>query len=298
MKKLKAFAYILKKSLTSLEYYKDVIKTELGFSIKYLASLAFILAIIVTVKISIFSTPKIQSALKTGMEDAREIFPKDLIITAESGQITINQPEPYAIPFPEEYTANLEETATEAFPKNIVVFDSDGTLNDMATYETLALVNNTNLLLQNTTKTEVYPLNDMPDGQLTYDRVSQNVNDVIDLLKYTPLIIFVAVLVGLMIYYVGIRAFYLVFVALILMVIGLLQKQKHPFQDYYQVALHTMTLPLLLEVVLILVGVSVNVSWLFGLINLVFGFLVLNKLRSTKPVGTTPTAPENNASQG
>ena len=59
MSKIKAFGYIYYKSITSIKYYRDVLKAEFSFSFKYFATIAVIASLIITAVASVEIYPEV-----------------------------------------------------------------------------------------------------------------------------------------------------------------------------------------------------------------------------------------------
>ncbi len=160
MKKIKAFIYTFYKSLTSLEYYKDLLKVTLGFSIKYLLTLAVIGTVFATLALSTSVIPAVKSWTKTFVFEFKNVYPKDLEITITDNKWSLNKPEPYAIPTPTSLAKTMEEgpdqTTNEedkvAFPKNLIIFDKKGTIDQFEKGDTLVLVNENNFITKGKNK--------------------------------------------------------------------------------------------------------------------------------------------------
>lgn len=277
MSKLKAFFYSFYKSLSSLNYYKDVVLAPLSFSVKYFFMLTILVSIGISGVTTILAFPKIQKGINTFVNTASSYYPDDLIITSKSGQVSINKPEPYIVPFPKSDTPTNELQLKEV-PLNLIVFDSNGTLDDMEKYKTLILVNKSNLLVKTQDKIEVRSFKDYPDGTLTKQDVVKTINSVKPFLSFIPVIMFVAVLFVTLLYYSGIKFVLLLPVALLLMLAGNIKKLQMPFSKYLQIALHTFTLPLMVELISMIAKYPIKLPLWFFILNLLFGILVVSKL--------------------
>ncbi len=278
MKKLKAAFFVFKQSLTEEHYYKDIIKMNLGFSIKYI----FVMALLATA----ITLPKVAKPLLTDFKETLnslsasmlELYPEDLIINIKEGKISINQPEPYYFKMPgelEEYSTTENE---EEYPENLIVFDSMGTLDDLDIYKTIVLVNDKNILIKESNSIEVYPLKDAPDTEVTKEKFAEGVSTLDKFIKVLPYIVLVMVVIISLVYYFGFRLVYLFPVAFILHLIGKSRNQKYEFKQYYMIAIHAMTMPLVFEVIASLISLNVELPFWFMLLNLVVGILAVIKL--------------------
>ena len=274
MKKLKAAIYVFINSLTSQKYYQHIVETRFSFSLKYFAVLALIASLITfssTVKPITRDLSEGIGALETTVLSA---YPKDLIITLKSGELSINQPEPYIFVMPKDFAAEPEDAEPVAkTPSNFLVFDSNGTLNDLEKYDTLILVNKTNILVQSNNKVEVYPLKDYPDGELTAETLRSLATEIRPFLKAIPYIVLGFALLGTVLYYFGFRLAYLLIVSLLLMAFGALRGLKLSFSKYYQVGLHAITLPLIVEVLSDAFQYPINYPYWFLMLNVLVGVI-------------------------
>jgi hypothetical protein len=280
MKKIKAFFYVYYKSLTTVKYYQDILKTELGFSMKYFFALAIIATLIVAVSTSVREVPKIKSAVDGVLTQSQELYPEDLVITIENGQMSTNQPDPVIISMPQ--VPGVQEPDPAADFDNLVVIDEEGTLGDMEKYNTLFLVNESNILVWSEGRIEVYPLRDLPNTEITRETINNLVERFEGWIRLIPYIITVLVFVALLFYYLGFRLVYLLPVALIFFIIGSIRGLKLTYGKYYQIGLHTITLPLTVEMIAVLVGIPILFPFWFFIVNILFGVLVISSLEVQK----------------
>ncbi len=280
MSKLKAFLYIFYKSLTSPKYYADVVKTHLSLSMKYFFTLTLLASIGASIYVTVPLVPKVQSAIKQGTTMVLDTFEDDLVITVKEGELSINKPEPYIIPLPEKASTDLE-----GVPESLIVFDSDGTLDDFEnTYDTLVLVNSVNMLMKDDTGIRVESLKQLPDGQLTKADLREVAAAVEPLTKYVPFVLGVFVFIGIAFSYMVFNLVHLLFVALILFLIGKSRRMQLVFSDYYQIAIHTFTLPFILQLFANAFKVDVPFASWFLVTNLAFAFLMMLKMGTSAEV--------------
>ena len=277
MSKLKAFYYSFYKSVSSLSYYKNVVLAPLSFSVKYFLMLTILVSVGISTVATISALPKIQKGLNSFINTAANYYPDDLIITSKGGQISINKSEPFIVPFPK---GSLELTSqTKKELENLIVFDSNGTLDDMEKYKTLILVNKSNLLIQSQAKIEARSFKDYPDGRLTKQEVVKTIDSIKPFISLVPVIMFLAILFGTLLYYAGVKFVLVLPVALGLMLAGNIKKLQMPFPKYLQIALQAFTLPLIIEIISMLVKFPIQLPLWFFILNLLFGILVVSKLK-------------------
>ena len=271
MKKFKAFAYTYTQSLSSVAYYKDVLKATTNFSIKYFLVLAAFATIITTTRVALPLIPEVRDTVRGLFNEISQIYPEELVITAMDGEWNINQKEPFTLAMP--YSLEIEGAG---FPSNILVFYHEGTINDLDELDTLILVNNVNIVTRNNqSKIEAYPLTDIPDGEFTKVKFDDAINRIDKFIDYLPLLMYIFILIGTFFYYFVIRFLCLFLVAFILLAFGTVLGMKEHFNKYFRLALHTFTLPLTFEVSFVLLGLKLDLPFWFLGLNLIFGIVVI-----------------------
>lgn len=302
MKKIKAFIYVFYKSLTSLDYYKDLLKVTVGFSINYLLVLAIIGTIFTTLSLSGNVLPEVKSWTRTFLHEFKNIYPKDLEITVQDNKWSLNKPEPYEIPVPKSLLKTMEESAKPedfkekgAFPKNLFVFDKNGTIDQLEKNNTLILVNENNFITQGKNKIEIYPLKDIPNGKLDQQVFNTFIDKLNQIFSYLPAIVITFIIIFSFIFQFVFRLGYLIIVAALLWIISKIMKSKLGFGELFRISIHTMTLPLVLDIVLTKVFTfEIPFTWWFLVVNTTFSIIVISYLlQENKPkvarvvVGTT-----------
>jgi hypothetical protein len=276
MRRIKAFFYIYFKSLTSVRYYQDILKTDLGFSMKYFLILSLLVTFFVTLFTIAPHMPEVRNVISDFIEETRNVYPEELVFTVENGKMSINQPEPFIVPMSS--LPSLEDTGSAEDFENFLVIDSQGTLNDFETYNTLMLINESNILVGSNGKIEVYPLRELPDLEITQETINELAATAEDFVRYIPYLILLVMLFLFLFYYLGFRLVYLLFVAMILYIIGRVRGQDLSFGNYYKIGLHTITLPLTVEFISMVLGVPVALPFWFFIINILFGIFVIISL--------------------
>ena len=271
MKKLKAFFYVFAKSLTSPEYYKDLIKTTFGFSVKYYLVLVAFASLIAATANTLYIVPEVKTELNIFVENAKSYFPEDLEIKFEDSQWEINKPEPYFFPL---------TTSEDSEVSNLVVFDKDGTIEDMETYNTIVLINEKNMIMVDpeTNGLKTYPLDEIPDTVINYEDFDQIITFAYKFINILPYFFFAIVVFGLLVYYLVMRAVYTAVMGLVVLLVSQLTSLKLDYKKSTQIALHTMTLPIVVSTLLEIVDIQVTFPFAFFILNLALSGFVLYKL--------------------
>ncbi|MBT6401205.1 DUF1189 family protein [candidate division WWE3 bacterium] len=274
MIKLKAAIYVFTKSLTSPKYYNDIVKTNFGFSMKYFSVLALISSLVAFSGLVKPIMTDLGDSLKAVETTVVDSFPDDLEITVKDGEVSINQPEPYIFQTPEEGFESTMEEGQEV-PRNLLVFDSKGTLDDLERYDTLFLVNKSNILAQSSNKIEVYPLDEFPNGTFGAEDIKGLLNEVRPFIDAIPYIVLAVALLGTIVYYFGFRLVFLLVVALVLFAVGNLRGLRMKYSKYYQVGIHALTLPLIIEVLSGVFEYPINMPFWFLTLTVLIGVIGL-----------------------
>lgn len=271
MRWLKTFTHAVTKSLTDASYYNDVVKANMDFSIKYYLSYSILLALLSAGVFAVRYAPEFQKGINTFLDEAVEMYPADLIVSSKDGSISVNKPEPYIIPFP----AGMEG---EDVPVNVVVFYSEGTINDLEELNTFALVNSENIIFKKTNGIEAYDTSEIPNGEMDKSDFEGFINSMREYVYYVPVFMVGAILLGYVIYYWIARLIYNFWAAFLLWVFGKFRNLELPYGKYYQMSLHTMTFPLLAELILYSFDVPLNVPYWFLLLHMIAGVLAVSRL--------------------
>jgi hypothetical protein len=296
MKKLKAFFYIFKQSLTSTDYYKKMLKTEPAFTVKYMAVLFLIMATLTSVATFVRVLPKSQSFLDTQIHKLADLYPQDLEITMVGGEWSINQAEPYVLTLPfmefgndmledRDVRENMNERKNEekeSFPENLIVFDHEGTLEDFEAWDTVALINEKNALVQGEFSTEVMPLRYIPDGKFTHKDFEMFIDNLGEFSKVLPYFLFFVITFLVFFEYFVLRSVYLFVLGGILYLVARLFGTKSSYKDALRIGAHTVTLPLVVRGILSIIWVAFPIPMWFFFLNLGFGAVVLARMNKGK----------------
>jgi hypothetical protein len=275
MKKIKAFIYVYTRSLTNFAYYRDVLKTGFGFSVKYYLFLALLASVITSIAVSIRVIPETSRTFGSLIYNARNAFPDDLVFTIKNGEWSINRPEPFIVPMPK--FGNEGETQDTQTPKNLVVFYNNGTIEDLKNLDTLVVFNKVNVIYRENNKISVMPIKDLPDNVINKAEFDKFVSAFASILRLLPLLIvlvlFLAILAGNIIF----RAFYFAWFSLFVWLASKIVGVKLGYNESARIAIHSATLPLTLGTLFGALGVNPFPFW-FGLLNLLFALFVLRDM--------------------
>mgnify|MGYP001094329603 CR=1 FL=1 len=263
MKKIKAALHVFTQSLISPKYYNEVIKTDLKFSLKYYVVLAFIFASVSAIYTLIPLLPKITKGIDEGISYVLDLYEDDLVIKIEDGKFSINKEEPYIVPLPGGSTSDL--------PSNALVFDSEGTLDDLEAYDTFVLVNRSNILVKNKSDVQVYPLSNFPDSIIAKEDLISLSEQIKDFSRFIPYLVGTVLFLAVLFYYLVFRLVYLLIIGGFLRLVGYFKGLNLSYVQYYKIGIHAMTVPLCFELLNNFFKVSITGLPWFLLVHLIFG---------------------------
>ncbi len=119
----------IKDSIISSDFYKKIPQEiSLRVSIKYLIKASFLFAVLGLIIVGAY-TPKFISSIKESASSFVDSYPENLVVTVKSGNLSINQPEPFVIPLDKKlkegiYSENKEAQSEYKDLENILTIDT------------------------------------------------------------------------------------------------------------------------------------------------------------------------------
>jgi hypothetical protein len=311
MQKLKTFFRTLILSCTSPKYYADVLKTRFSFSFKYFLFLQFLISLAVATLVIL---PVSQFDLVSFLNSAKDSYPANLVVQVENGRLSINQPLPYRIALPGEWSEEMMTDSTTYGPdlRYLMVFQSDENIQGAAdvfaqdsfmvfTESTIYVLDSDNggLRVYPVPEGEAFELNPAVVDQffavLTDNVFVKNKLYVPLIAAFFLLIVFPAmVLFGLIV-----SAIFGFFVWLMARLFAgpIMAGQMISYMKSVQVTFHSMTLITIIQKVLEVLGQGFRLEgWWYLLAFLAWTGFVLHQARhttassATVPVATVPKA--------
>jgi len=277
MRKIKAFIYVFKKSCTSPIYYRDLIRTNVGFSIKYLLFLIFFISLIFSIRLG-FTIPNLKNTLDNVLLNVSKSVPDDFVLKIKDGKWELNKPDPFYIPIPEEMKRYESKEDINTGIENSVVFYRNGVIEDLENMKTLVLVNDVNVIYRDTEGIRAYPVENMPDSEINKEGISKYIDNA---KIYVTVFLIAIVPVALIISFILISIyclFYFPAVSLLFLFIATIVKNKISYKESFQITAHTSTIPLILYVLYVLSGINIGYFMLLVLfLNLLISVYVLKK---------------------
>ena len=287
MTKLKTFFYIFKKSITSPEYYKELLETKFSYSIKYFVVLSIFASLITSAFVSVKMVPSLKNGIRDFAKQTKDSFPDDLVISFKGSQWTINRPQPFKVAMPKGSDIKFNDQPVE----NAIVFDKAGTIDDLEKLNTYALFNETNLLYRGERNDiTVQPLKNFPDTEINKQYVNTIVDKIYTYLKMLPYLLPIVVFASVFLFnYCGGKVIYILFAGLLVYIFTLVRRDKISYKNSCRIIIHTIALPLFIDIVLTSVGIVLPIPMWFLVANLMIaGFIVIRMQKPASPLETLP----------
>lgn len=235
----------IRKSVYDRDFYANAKTESFGPAFKQYTLLVLCIAILISIPIYVsvgFGASYIKKAgdIRTKV---LAIYPDELALTFQNGQMTSNVEEPYSIPMPKEFGVKG--------PKNLVVINTRRsiTLADFERYDTSAILGNDAVWIYDAQKDkiEIQRFDKFDKGffVLNKEKATQWVDLALKIAK--PLIVGLLILLPFLIFalfWIGYLA-YLLFGALVIWLIAKLRKVNLTYGQSYKLGLYLLTLPIL-----------------------------------------------------
>lgn len=258
------FFYHLRDSVYNPAFYQGLLSKPFSSSLKYFFSLVILLSFILTLVFSLRVMPQLGSLLNDLGPKLISYYPEDLVVTVDEGEISINQPEPYAIPVPDELTGELSAAT------NLVVIDTtDSFALDLSNpYNTYLLITkNDAVFFDETGGIRVESLDNLPDAVIDRQHIASVWQGIAPYLRFALPIIVVGIFLALIIAG-SMGLVYLLFGALLIWAITKFKGMNIGYKKSYQIGLHALTLGALVNILIILITPIGYIPFLFTLLML------------------------------
>lgn len=219
-----------------------------------------------------------------------KIYPAELEIRIKKGVVSANVPQPYFIPV-ERFREAFEEVQKEVKAlesdkiENILVIDTNASIEDMKRYQTYILLTRSNLFYyQDNGRIETISLEKMNDVIINQDFIRKQVSPFIPFFKFFYIIAAPFVLVGSLIFFITSQLVYLLITALILLLGARLLKSPLNYWKAYQIDLHLATIITPFFLLLSALNMKVQFPFLRLIVYTVIGLYILNNLKKLTSV--------------
>ena len=279
----------LTNSVYSPSFYAALPQKTFWSSIWYLTRVTLLIFLIGTL-IALTLLIKNWDSIDQTVVNALNVYPEDLVLTFQDGQMTSNQAEPYFIESQEVLPEQLRDDllGSGEFPKNIVVIDTvtPFSVEQFEAYDVVIwMAKDTAYIDDDNGGIEANSLSTVPntivDKAFVDGKVGTFWDQVKTALPFLAVIGFVVAVLVMVIF----RMVYSVVLAVGVLIIGSIMKLALDFEASYKVALHAITLPSFLSMAILLTSRSTGFTgfpfW-FTLLSLLIIAVNLQKAKSLK----------------
>ncbi len=276
MRKVKSFLHVFENSLfpTSSYYKKVFLRTPLNFSFKYFLSLIILLNFIFLLSLGWRFNPQKISNILSSLTSAFEKYPEDLVINIKNGLAFTNYNHPYFLWLDYQNKKKL-----------LFVVDETALPEKIQTYKSFGLLTSREIVLNlNQTKNQTFstlPLNYISNQTITKEKISLFTMFLKRLVKNFFLIYIILTLtvaVAVFLFSLLINLFYITTAAFIVFFsYRLILKRKTHFKKIFQVGLHAVTLPFVIDYFTVISKPALNLKFNLPSSELLFpvSFLIL-----------------------
>lgn len=282
IKKFAIFNYVFRKSLFSLVYYRDVVKTRFRFSFKYFWSFSFFLGLLLTISLSVAVIPGVNAFLTKFSNRAHMLYPQDLVITLKNGELSTNVAEPLRFPIPFELIADNPPAVSDQKQIYLITIDTQASASAYETSRSLILLTKTDSIIADPEGGyRSDPLKNW--GDVTIDKKFADgwLNKILPLLKYAQIIIVLAFGIFFVFILPVSRLVSLVFLTLFLLIPVKLLKLDLSFKKLYQIGLHALTLPTLIQIFMLSFGLLPALPFFNSILYLLYAMVILSDFKRT-----------------
>lgn len=267
----------LKNSVYNPGFYKAEQHAPFKQALGYYTKLALFAALLTAIIVSIIVIPTITFfTSSTFVNKIVGYYPEELTLSVKNGQASSNVQEPYSIPFP----SDLGSSHNRPKHKNLIVIDTKTpfSLESFEKADTMALV------------TKDYIIGEKGNGQLTLQKLKTLPDVAINRSKILSWIEFIRPWIKFIIPGIIVATFILSFIArwilgllaslvlsFLVWIVQMIRKVRTPFAEVYKLTLYAITLPLLLDTVLFVIG---GLPWYLYLVIYLVVFFANNKSES------------------
>lgn len=288
MNLFQTFFYSLKRSLLSPDYYQDILKAKFSFSLKFFFLVCFLFGLIM----GAFYSQKANQSLKEitkDLENLPDFYPKNLVVSIKNGEVSTNQTEPLFVPLP----SFQKPEPSLAQIQNLVVIDTNASIEDIAKYQTVVLVTKNNFVVKTSEYNQelrAYSLKEIKNFTLDEALAKDLWQKISQYFKYLPAIVTIAVFLFTISLSLSVKFTHLLLFSLIALIFAKILKTSLTYKQVLQINLHAFILPTLVQSLFALFGLADPFIFFYSLVLLIFNLVIFASMRE-KEAPVTPHQP-------
>ncbi|TSC59087.1 MAG: Uncharacterized protein Greene041619_109 [Candidatus Peregrinibacteria bacterium Greene0416_19] len=285
-------------SMTRPSSYKELLGKPFASGAWYLYWFLFLTSLIsiVPASLALFAAAPAAGGFVDELKaDVRALFPSELTVTVEDGEVRTNVQEPYYIDMPERWknamekhrNANEDKDKSEEF-QHLVAIDTAASAEDYPRYQSLALVTARSIIFRDKNGGyRVQPIGKEVTMMINRQRYQEMTGKVLPYLEYATGFIVAGGIFLLLLAPFAAAGFrlagyliYLLVTSVLLFWLGLIMKKKILYADLYKLSFYGLSLPIVYGLVARLVGFPS--PYIFTLLFLVWMGGVIRHLPKAK----------------
>lgn len=292
MQKLTTFFRAFWKSISSFTYYRDVVKAPFSFSLKYFLLFSLLTGFTLTLLISMAILPAIHQFLARVETRAKSLYPQDLTITIKDGELATSATEPLHFPIPFELFTDTPPAVSDQNQMYLLTIDTGAQVEDYKDSKSLIFVTKKNVVVtQDSEGTRIYDLKEFDDATIDKKTVDEFFEKFLPLLKIVPVVVIGVISFLLLLLLPLLRLAWLMILTLPLLMISSMMKLTISYGKLYQIGLHALTLPTLIQFFTLFFGLVIPIPFFHSLLYILYSLVILAELKKSQP----PATPLKNA---
>ncbi len=260
-------------SIYNPQFYRELLTKPFSYSLKYYSAFTLLLIVVLTIATSI---PLIARANKVAREFPKKFFeyiPDQLEVTVTKGIVSTNVEEPFSFPVPTVFRESLDKEGIT----NLLVIDTltPFSIAQFDDFKTLAWLGSSQWVYRDTNEggLKIQPLDPKVSLVVNETKLRGYESTLSKYYRYIGPIIALIIFITLCFIYVGYLV-YLLFGALLVFFMLKVMKSEVAYSKAYQIGLHAVTLPILLQVLFTLSGIPLfNIPFIPTLILLTIVYI-------------------------
>jgi hypothetical protein len=274
----------IQKSIYGPEFYQGLLAKPFLYSLKYFALFSLLMALVVTIYLSVSVLPKVNTFLEGVTPIILDYLPDELEIIIKDGVASTNVPEPYFLGMPFKPFENLEMSPDiRGYGiENLLVIDTrsdEATLEEFKAYKTLALLSRKTMMNYDEDQVVIRSLADIPNFKLDKGVISSFLAKIVPYLRFVKPFFVIFAFSGYFSFVFFGKMLYLLLVALLILIVVKVRKVDIGYKKAYQLGLHLFTAGILYEIIFELILKMSGIPFLF------IGITLALAIANLKPAG-------------
>lgn len=282
MRKLSIFLRTFGKSTFSLTYYHEIVKAPFLFSLKYFIVFSITLGLGLTFLLSWAILPYLTTFTSRVNNRISNLYPNDLIIELKDGQLTTNQAEPIRFPLPYELFMATPPAISDQNQLYLITIDTRKKPRDIADSKSIFFITRETISVKDSTDDasyRAYPLKEFGDAHIDKDTVTKSLLSLKPLWDFLPYLAVLVILGGCVLLLPVTKLIFLLFMTVLVWPLTHLFKLNLSYQKLVQIGLHALTLPTLIQLGLLLLGLNPPIPFFGTILYFLYLMVIMAELK-------------------